>query len=213
MKFQNRYEAGVLLVEKLKEYASKKDVLILALPRGGVVVAHPIATQLKLPLDLLLVKKLGVPYHEELAMGAIAMDAEPVFNEEILKQCDISEEELNQIILQKQDELTARNKLYRHNKPAPNVKNKIVIIVDDGIATGATIRAAIQAIKMQHPKKIIVAVPVADKDICDELAESVDEVICLYQPEYLSAVGFWFEDFAQTTDDEVVQLMKRGSDL
>lgn len=207
MKFQNRYEAGVLLAEPLKKYANKSDAIVLALPRGGVVVAVPIAEKLKLPLDLCLVKKLGVPFQEELAMGAIAMDAKPVFNEEILNQCDISEEELNAIILQKQNELIARNKLYRHNKPAPDVKNKIVIIVDDGIATGATLRAAIQAIRAQHPKKIIVAVPVADKDICDEMLKSVDEVICLYQPEYLSAVGFWYEDFSQTTDEEVIALM------
>lgn len=208
MKFQNRFEAGMLLAEKLKKYAHKKEVIVLALPRGGVPVAKPVSDKLQAPLDLCLVRKLGVPYHEELAMGAIAMNGEPVLNDEIIAQCDVSEETLNEIIAQKKAEIVARNKLYRNNKPAPDVKNKIVIIVDDGIATGATIRAAIQVIQSQHPQKIILAVPVADKAICDELSELVDEVVCLYQPESLMAVGYWYEDFGQTTDEEVIQLMK-----
>lgn len=207
MKFQNRHEAGVLLAEALKHYANNKDVIVLALPRGGVPVAHPVAEKLKAPMDLCLVRKLGVPDQEELAMGAIAMDGEPVLNEAIIAQCSISYEDLQEIITQKRDEISVRNKLYRNNKSAPNVKNKIVIIIDDGIATGATLRAAIQVIKTQHPKKIIIAVPVADKTICDELSAMVDEMICLYQPSHLMSVGYWYENFDQTTDEEVIALM------
>lgn len=209
MKFNNRWDAGVLLSEKLKKYKNKKDVLILALPRGGVVVAKPISEKLQVSMDLLLVKKLGVPGHEELAFGAIAMNGHPIFNDDILNQLDISEDEINQIIFQKQHELSERNKLYRHNQPAPDVKNKIIIIVDDGIATGATIRAAIQAIKMQRPQKIILATPVADKNICDELATIVDEVICLYQPPSLSSVGYWYADFEQVSDEDVIRLISK----
>ena len=207
MKFQNRYEAGRLLAEKLKHYANNKNVIVLALPRGGVPVAYPIAQKLKAPMDLCLVKKLGVPSQEELAMGAIAMNGEPVLNEEIIAQCGISHEDLQQIIMQKQHDILARNKLYRHNKPAPNVKNKIVIMIDDGIATGATMRAAIVTIKNQHPAKIIIAVPVAVKEVCDVLNHLVDEVICLYQPPDLMSVGYWYENFEQITDEEVIALM------
>lgn len=207
MKFKNRQAAGILLAEKLKKYSREKNILLLALPRGGVVVAKPIAEKLQAPLDLCLVKKLGVPNHEELAMGAIAMNGEPVLNNDIIAQCTISKETLNTIIAQKKSEIAARNKLYRDNKSAPDVKNKIVIIVDDGIATGATVRAAIQAIKSQHPQKIILAIPVADKTICDELSELVDKVICLYQPASLYSVGYWYEDFAQVTDEEVISFL------
>jgi len=209
MKFKSRNEAGTLLAEQLKSYANNKDVIVLALPRGGVPVAYPVAKQLKAPMDLCLVKKLGVPFQEELAMGAIAMNGEPVLNEEIILHGGISYEDLQEIITQKQAENNARNKLYRHDKPAPNVKNKIVIIIDDGIATGATMRAAIVSLKMQQPKKVIIGIPVADKSICNELRELADEVVCLFQPESLIAVGIWYENFDQTTDEEVIDLIKR----
>lgn len=208
MKFTNRTQAGELLAKQLKKYVNKTDVIVLALPRGGVIVAAPIAQALHVPLDLLLVKKLGVPYHEELAMGAIASDSDPILNEDVIAQCGISEIEIANTITQKKQELRARNALYRNNKPVPIVKNKIVILVDDGIATGATMRAGVTALRLQHPKKIVVAVTVADKNICDELITITDEVLCLYQPDELVAVGYWYEDFSQTTDAEVIALLK-----
>lgn len=207
MKFKNRYAAGVLLAQQLTHYVHQKNIIVLALPRGGVVVAAPVAEKLNAPLDLCLVKKLGVPYHEELAMGAIAMNSEPVLNNDIITQCDISKDVIEKIILEKQKEIATRNKLYRNNRPTPDVQNKIVIIIDDGIATGATVRAAISAIQSQHPQKIILAVPVADKTICGELLKLVDEVICLYQPDYLGSVGYWYEEFAQVTDEEVISFL------
>ena len=207
MKFKNRTEAGKLLAKKLIHHQNKHNILILALPRGGVPVAFPIAKKLHVPLDLLLVKKIGVVGYDELAMGAIVFNAPPIFNQEILQQCPVTPEKLNEMIAEKQAILQERNKLYRHNKPAPDSKNKIVIIVDDGIATGASMRAAILAIKNQQPKKIIVAIPVADKAICDELAQIADEVICLYQPKSLSAVGQWYEDFTQVSDARVFALL------
>lgn len=209
MKFQNRFHAGELLADELKNYAHSKEVIILALPRGGVVVASPIAKQLHVTMDLLIVKKLGVPHHEELAMGAVAMDATPIFNEDVITQACVSSDVLSIEIARKQKEIIEKNKLFRGGKSAPTVKNKIVIIVDDGIATGATVRAAIFAIQSQHPKKIILAVPVADKHIFDALALMVDEVVCLYHPEYLLSVGQWYVDFSQTTDEEVVALMRK----
>ncbi len=209
MKFQNRLAAGTLLADQLKKYTNQKDVLILALPRGGAIVADPVAEKLKCPMDLCLVKKIGVPFHEELAMGAIAINTKPIFNEELLNQSGISKEELNEIISEKENELRQRNKKYRKNKPAPDVKNKIVIIVDDGIATGATMHAAINAIKAQGTKKIIIAIPVADKGICDEMKKLVDDVICLYQPPDLMSVGDWYVDFEQVADEEVVYCLDK----
>ena len=208
MQFQNRFEAGCLLANALQAYANQKNVMVLALPRGGVMVADPIAKQLKAPLDLLLVKKLGVPGHEELAFGAVSIDDVVVLNKDVITSTELSPETMDVIIQQKKKSVAERNALYRQNKKSPDVAHKVVIIVDDGIATGATMQAAIQAIHTQQPQKIIVAVPVADKIICDTLKKTVDEVICLHQPEWLSSIGYWYEDFTQVTDEEVLAMMR-----
>jgi putative phosphoribosyl transferase len=208
--FQDRYDAGRMLAKKLKIYANEPDTIVLALPRGGVPVAYEIAISLSLPLDVYIVRKLGVPGQTELAMGAIAMDETIVFNQAIISEMHISKNEINSVIEAERDELQRREKKYRKEKPMPDLANQIIILVDDGIATGATMRAAIQAIQSHKPKKIIVAIPVAAKSICDELRKSVDDMVCLKQLDVLHAVGEWYHDFSQTSDNEVDTLLNKS---
>ena len=207
-KYSNRQEAGVVLANELHGYAYRKDVIVLALPRGGVPVAYEIAKALKVPLDVFIVRKLGVPGHAELAFGAIAMGGQAVYNQDIISHLSIPPTEIQAVIDAEKKELKRREVAYRGNHTFPVIRDKVVILVDDGIATGASMRAAIQAIQALQPAEIIVAVPVADKLICREMKILVDELICPKQPTELYAVGAWYVDFAQTEDDEVHQLLK-----
>ncbi len=210
MNYDDRYQAGRVLTELLKDYAKRTDVVVLALPRGGVPVAYEIANALSLPLDIFIVRKLGVPGHEELAMGAIASGGIAVFNQEIVNQLHISKEAIDKIQKSEQEELLRREQVYRGKKPFPELSGKTVILVDDGIATGYTMRAAIAALKQKNPAQIIVAVPVAAQSTCDEIAPFVDEIICPMRPINFYAVGLWYNNFSQTTDDEVMQLLQES---
>lgn len=208
--FQDRYQAGQLLGEQLKSYGNRNDVIVLALPRGGVPVAAMISEAIKAPLDLMIVRKLGVPGHEELAFGALASNKIKVYNEELLQYLQLSQKDINQVISQEENELARRNRAYRGDKPFPDLKNKIVILVDDGIATGASMRAAVLALRKESPKKIIVAVPVAPEDMNDIMQDVADEYVCLMSPLSFNAVGLWYEDFSQTEDEEVLYLLNKS---
>jgi putative phosphoribosyl transferase len=208
-RFRNRTQAGKLLAAQLTEYANRPDVLVLGLPRGGVPVAYEVAKELDAPLDVCLVRKLGVPGHKELAMGAIATGGVRVINENVVDWLRISPETINQVAAIEMRELDRRSHTYRGNRPLLKVKNHTSILVDDGIATGATIRAAIATLKKQQPGKLVVAVPVAAASTCEELQAEVDQVVCVMMPEDLCAIGIWYEDFQQTTDTEVCELLTR----
>lgn len=207
-RYVNRHEAGKILSKEMKIYEKNPDTYVLALPRGGVPVAYEIAKTLSLPLDVFIVRKLGVPYHEELAMGAIASGGVTVFNDDILQQLQIPKSEIQKVITAEQKELTRRELSYRGNKPFPTLENKTIILVDDGIATGATMRAAIKSLRQKKPKHLILAVPVAASAIISEMEMLVDKIICPIKPDHFYAVGAWYDDFTQTTDDEVFQLLK-----
>ncbi len=209
-KFYNREIAGRMLAKQLKHFANQPNTLILALPRGGVPVAYEIAKELSLPFDLLIVRKLGVPHNSELAMGAIAIEDTVVLNKDIIQDLKISKATLMEVIASEKNELNRRNIQYRSNASFPLLLNKTIILVDDGIATGATIRAAIAAVRQKKPDKIILAIPVAEKSIYEKLKPLVDEIICPLTPESLYAVGVWYEYFPQITDDEVIQLLKKN---
>ncbi|MEB3181085.1 MAG: phosphoribosyltransferase [Nostocaceae cyanobacterium] len=205
--FRNRTEAGKLLASHLAEYANRPDVLVLALPRGGVPVAFEVAKVLNLPLDICLVRKLGVPGHKELAMGALASDGVRVLNYDVVSWLNISSKTIDEVAIKELRELQRRDRAYRGNRPPPDIKNRTVILVDDGLATGSTMRAAITVLQLEQPQRIIVAVPVAPQAICKELQAEVDRVVCLFTPEPFYAIGLWYEDFSQTTDDEVRELL------
>lgn len=205
--FENRREAGKLLAGKLSRFKNHKQTLILALPRGGVPVGYEIAQALNLPLDIFLVRKLGVPGQEELAFGAIAMGDTLIFNEELVAQLGLSAESINAIIASEQQVLNERNQKYRGARPFPNLTDQCVILVDDGIATGATMRAAITAIRALGCAQLIVAVPVAPPEIFDQFAGLADQIICLETPAPFFAIGGWYQDFSQTTDAEVHELL------
>ncbi len=206
--YSNREQAGQVLAQHLLSYKNRQDVVILALPRGGVPVAFEIAQALQLPLDVFIVRKLGVPGHAELAMGALAMGGVLVFNEDVIHSLQISLAEIQQVSEVETKELQRRELLYRGERLFPELANKVIILVDDGIATGATMRAAIKAICQFNPASLIVAVPVADKKMVASMISLVDEIICPLQPENLQAVGGWYQDFSQTTDEEVYTLLE-----
>ncbi|QHG20463.1 phosphoribosyltransferase [Nostoc sp. ATCC 53789] len=205
--FRNRAEAGKLLAAQLTEYANHPDVLVLGLPRGGVPVAFEVAKALNAPLDVCLVRKLGVPGHKELAMGALAMGGIRIINENVVDWLRISKETIDEVAAIEMRELERRDRTYRDNLPPPKVKNHTIILVDDGIATGATIRAAIATLKKQQPCELVVAVPVAGVSTCEELQAEVDKFVCVIVPEDLYAIGIWYEDFEQTSDAEVRELL------
>jgi putative phosphoribosyl transferase len=209
--FPNRRQAGKKLAAKLKKYAHRPDVLVLALPRGGVPVAYEIARALNAPLDVFLVRKLGVPNDEELAMGAIASGGVRVLNEEVTSRFRFPESVIDEVASREQKELERRESLYRGARPAPNVKGRMVILTDDGLATGSTMRAAATALRRLGPLKIIVAVPVGAAETCEEFRSEVDEVVCAATPEPFMAVGAWYSEFSQTSDDEVRDLLKRAA--
>ncbi len=202
-RFTDRSEAGLFLAEKLKDYKGKPDVIVLALPRGGVPVGYEVAKMLSVPLDVLIVRKLGVPGQEELAMGAVASGGEAVFNKDVIAMLQIKKSDIEAVIEAERVELKRRELAYRGAHPFPKLENKTIILVDDGIATGATMRAAIQSLKKQNPAKLIVATPVGETQVCQQMASMVDEVICLLTPEFFSSVGQWYQAFPQTTDKEV----------
>jgi predicted phosphoribosyltransferase len=210
MIFRNRRHAGRQLAQRLERYAGREDVLVLALPRGGVPVAYEVARALDAPLGLFLVRKLGVPGHEELAMGAIAGGGVRVLNREVIRSLDITPEEVEAVAREEERELERRQRAYRGDAPAPDVRDRTVILVDDGLATGSTMRAAVAALRRLGPARTVVAVPVGAPSTCAALAEEADEVVCAAQPEPFYSVGLWYGDFTQTTDDEVRQLLERA---
>lgn len=212
MKFRDRTEAGQLLAEKLHAYADRSDTIVLALPRGGVPVAFEVARALKAPLDLLIVRKLGVPDEPELAMGAIASGGVRVLNEDLLRYYPISAETIERVAAHEQVELERRERDYRGNRPAAELHGRTVILVDDGIATGTTMRSAVEALKQRGALSVVIAVPVAPESVCREFQGLRDHVVftCLMTPEPFYAVGLWYEDFTQTTDDEVRVLLEEA---
>jgi putative phosphoribosyl transferase len=205
--YKNRSDAGKRLAAKLHVYANRPDVVVLGLPRGGVPVAFEVAMKLRLPLDVFVVRKLGVPGHEELAMGAIASGGIEVLNENVVRSLGISREIIESVARKQGEELKRREQLYRGDRPSLDVRDVTVILVDDGLATGATMRAAVQALRAQKPIRIIVAVPAAAPEACEELGEEADDIICAITPDPFFSVGSWYEDFSQTTDDEVSKLL------
>ncbi len=208
IKFNDRKDAGKQLATKLSEYA-KKDVVLLALPRGGVPVAFEIAKALHLPLDVFLVRKLGIPRHEETAMGAIAMGDVVFIDQDLVNKVGISQRVIEQVIIKEKKELERRNVMYRSGKPPLDVKNKTVILVDDGLATGSTMHAAVAALKEQNAGQIIVTVPVSSNSAYEELLQEADKIICLAIPEDFYAVGQWYDHFPQTSDQEVLDLLSQ----
>ncbi|HEU5226744.1 MAG TPA: phosphoribosyltransferase family protein [Ktedonobacteraceae bacterium] len=209
--FQDRTAAGQLLAARLLAYAHRADVLVLALPRGGVPVAFEIAKSLLVPLDVLVVRKLGVPGEEELAMGAIASGGVLVLNERVVKSLGISQEDINRAAAFERKLLQQRERLYRGDRVPYEVKDRTVILVDDGIATGATMQAAVSALHQQHCAHIVIATPVAAAQTCDELETIVDEVVCLLKPELFFAVSYWYEHFEPTSDEEVHRLLEEAA--
>ena len=213
MQFANRIEAGRLLAKKLGEYANRKDVIVLALPRGGVPVAYEVARDLNAPLDVFLVRKLGVPGHEELALGASASGGVRVLNEEVLFYLGISNNQVDRVANDEQRELERREKLYRGADRPLEVAGRTVIIVDDGLATGSTMRAAVTALKRLDPARIIVAVPVAPRETCEAFTDAQSNCVCVMSPYPFDGVGRWYRDFSQTTDEEVSYLLKHAKQV
>ena len=209
-RFANRAEAGRLLATRLTRYANRSDVLVLGVPRGGVPVAYEVAHALKAPLDIVIVRKLGVPGHEELAMGAIASGGIRVLYDEVVRDLHIPGSVIDAVAEREQRELERRERLYREGQLPPDIAGRIMILVDDGLATGTSMHAAVNALRPQKPARLIVAIPVAPPSTCREFEASADEVVCLITPEPFFAVGGWYVDFGQTTDTEVCALLARA---
>jgi putative phosphoribosyl transferase len=209
--FTDRRHAGRVLASRLTKYAGRDDVIVLALPRGGVPVAYEVASALSAPMDVFLVRKLGTPGHRELAMGAIASGGVRVVNEDVVQWYGISEAAIDRIAREEQEELERRERAYRDDRPVPDLANKIVVLIDDGLATGSTMRAAVQAVRARRPARVVIAVPVGAPQTCAELAVSADEVICARMPEPFSAVGQWYLNFEQTDDAEVRELLQKST--
>jgi predicted phosphoribosyltransferase len=209
--YKNRREAGVGLAGRLGQFRNRSDVVVLALPRGGVPVAYEVARVLHAPLDVFLVRKLGVPGHGELAMGAIASADVRVLNDDVVRWYRIPETVIDEVAREEQAELERRERAYREGRPAVEVADKIVLLVDDGLATGSSMKAAVRAVRERTPSRIVVAVPVGAPETCRELQSIADEVICARTPDYFAAVGQWYLDFSQTTDEEVRQLLSEAN--
>ncbi len=213
MRFQDRHEAGRTLAPRLAEYAGRSDVIVLALPRGGVPVAYEVAQAIGAPLDVFLVRKLGVPGQVELAMGAIASGGVQVLNEEVVRYLNIPDQVIDQVAQEELRELERRERLYRGDRPLPELEGRIVILVDDGLATGSSMRAAVQSLLQHRPKRIVVAAPVASQTTCESFNDLTHEVVCVCgmtrDPFY--AVGLWYEDFTQTSDEEVRELLAQAA--
>ena len=213
MLFQDRFEAGRLLASKLTHMANRPDVVVLALPRGGVPVGYEVAKALNAPLDVFVVRKLGVPGQEELAMGAIASGGVRVVNERLVQALGIPDEVVDAIAAEEERELQRREREYREGRSPVDVTGRSVILVDDGLATGSSMRVAAQALKAKNPTRIIVAVPVASPQTCEQFQSEVDQVICAVTPKPFWAVGQWYRDFSQTSDQEVRDLLRRAASL
>ena len=205
--FRDRMDAGAQLAAQLSPYARHPNVVVLGLPRGGVPVAYQVARRLEVPLDVFMVRKLGVPGQTELAMGAIASGGVRVLNPDVVAAVRISEAEIAQIADREQRELDRQQRAYRGDRPFPALAGRTVIVVDDGLATGSTMRAAVTALRQMQPARIVVAAPVAASDTCRSLAQDADEVVCVSTPEPFHAVSTWYQDFSQTTDEEVRKLL------
>ena len=208
LRFEDRREAGQYLAERLLEYADGDEVLVLALPRGGVPVAYEVAKRLNAPLDIFTVRKLGVPGHEEYAMGAIATGGARVLNRSAVEQLRISDSVIEEVVQEEQEELERRERTYRAGRPAPEIEGRTVLLVDDGMATGSSMAAAVKALRQHRPAKIVVAVPAASRQTCAQFEDLVEDVICAITPEPFMAVGVWYERFPQTTDEEVRTLLE-----
>ena len=209
-RFRDRREGGERLADMLRGYANRSDTIVLALPRGGVPVGFEVAESLRAPLDVFVVRKLGVPGQEELAMGALASGGMRVLDDELIRMAAVSGEDIERATVMASEELIRQDRRYRGGVPFPDVAGKTVILVDDGLATGSTMRAAVQALRPQHPTSIVVAVPVGAPETCEALRAVADNVVCVETPEPFHAVGLWYENFSQTTDDEVHALLDRA---
>ena len=210
-RFRDRTEAGRRLAADLTPYAHRADVRVLALPRGGVPVASEVATALDAPLDVFVVRKLGVPGHEEYAMGAIATGGVVLLNDQVMRSAGVSDAALQRVLQDERRELERREERYRGDRPSPDVAGNTVILVDDGLATGSTMLAAVAALRAEQPARIVVAVPVASPDTCAAVRRAADDVVCSITPEPFYAVGLWYEDFSQTTDQEVRDLLEHAA--
>ena len=209
--FEERMAAGQLLAEELSEYANREDVVVLALPRGGVPVGFEVARALNAPLDVFVVRKLGVPGREELAMGAIASGGVRVVNQDVVQELGIPEAVIDGVAAREEEEVERREREYRNGRGALDVGGRVVILVDDGLATGSSMRVAVAAIRKRQPAQIIVAVPVGSRDTCAELQWVADKVVCAATPEPFWGVGQWYRDFSQTSDEEVRNLLSRAA--
>lgn len=209
-RFANRHHAGRVVAERLRAYAGRHDVLVLGLPRGGVPVAYEVARSLGAVLDVFVVRKLGVPQQPELAMGAVASGGVRVLNEDVIRWYRIPPHAIEAVAREEEREVTRRERAYRNGRAAVPIEGKVVVLVDDGLATGSTMRAAISAVRRLHPSRVIVAVPVGAPETCRELRDLADEVVCARTPAAFSAVGLWYEDFSQTSDDEVTMLLQES---
>ena len=207
MRYAHRREAGLVLADRLRDFAGRNDVVVLGLPRGGIPVAFEVAAALKAPLDVFVVRKLGLPGHPELAMGAIASGGVRVLNDDLLRHLHVPASVIDAVARAEQAELERRERAYRGTRPAVRLEGRTVILVDDGLATGSTMRAAVLAIRRVLPSEIVVAVPVGARETCRALNEVADDVVCALMPEPFTAVGVWYEHFEQTTDEEVRRLL------
>lgn len=210
-RFRDRTDAGRELAARLAHLRGEPGVLVLALPRGGVPIAYEVARALHAPLDVFLVRKLGVPGHEELAMGAIAAGGVRILNPDVVRMARVTEAQIAATAAEEQRELERRDREYRGGRPEPEVRGRVVVLVDDGLATGATMRAAATALRALGPRRLVVAVPVGARETCEAFRGEVDEVVCAFTPEPFYGVGVWYEDFSQTTDAEVRDLLERGA--
>jgi predicted phosphoribosyltransferase len=208
--FRDRVDAGQALATHLRKYAARPDVVVLALPRGGVPVGYEVAKALGAPLDVFVVRKLGVPGHEEYAMGAVASGGIRVLSDDVVRELGLTQADVERVAARETAELARREQLFRGDRPEPELSGRTVILVDDGLATGSTMKVAVKALTTKKPAAIVVAVPIASADTCREFERDVHEVVCAVTPEPFRAVGLWYQDFSQTTDAEVHDLLERG---
>jgi putative phosphoribosyl transferase len=211
MIFHDRRDAGRQLAARLRDYAGRRDVLVLALPRGGVPVGYEVARALGAPLEVFLVRKLGVPGREELAMGALASGGIRVLNDDVVRTLGIAPSTIEEVVEGEEAELARREREYRGDRPAPDVAGRAIIIVDDGLATGSTMRAAVLGLRERGPSEVVVAVPVGAPETCAAMNLVADQTVCVYTPEQFAAVGLWYADFSQTTDAEVRELLNAAA--